>query len=476
MHVSGVSREQLTLFPQAMDEMVAVDDQVRVIDAFVDSLTLALLGFSKVEAEATGRPPYRPSDLLKLYVYGYLNQIRSSRRLEREAGRNIEVLWLLGGLKPSFKTIADFRKDHVKAIVDVCRAFVDFCERQSLLGSELVAIDGTKINAVASRRKVVTAKQLAKRSKAVESRIAEHLAAMNEADAEESASDAAKLDVARALRALKERREEIKRQAEELAANHLTQKVLSEPDAKLMSTANNGFQVAYNAQIAVDAEHKLVVAFDLTNEGNDTRQLHPMAEKAKRALGTESLTVLADTGYSSGEQGQACEKAKITAIVPRPERGNTAGKKFFERSQFTYERASDTYLCPAGQTLTLEGVSQLQAKKSYANPKACGTCALKPKCSKAKHRRVNRSFYEDTVEAMHQRALADPKWMAERRSLAEHPFGTIKAMMGLPRFLLRGLEKARAEWALSVLCYNIKRVIRILGAQTLLLRLQHAPA
>lgn len=474
MHVSGASRDQLTLFPEALDELVAADHTVRVIDAFVDTLELARLGFSKVKAETTGRPPYRPSDLLKLYIYGYLNQVRSSRRLEREAARNVEVLWLLGRLAPSFKTIADFRKDHARAIVDVCRAFIDFCGRQSLLGSELVAIDGTKINAVASRRKVVTPEKLAKRGKAVESKITEHLVAMDKADAEESTSQAPPLDVAKALAALKEQREEIRRQAEDLAANNLKQKVLSEPDAKLMSTANNGFQVAYNAQIAVDADHKLIVAFDLTNEGNDTQQLHPMAEKAKEALGAECLTVVADTGYSSGEQGERCGKAQITAIVPRPDRGNTAGEAYFDRSLFSYDKASDTYLCPAGQTLTLEGISQAQAKKSYANAKACGSCALKPQCTKAKHRRVNRSFYEDTVEAMHQRATADPKWMARRKGLAEHPFGTIKAMMGLPRFLLRGIEKAKAEWALNVLCYNLRRVTRILGSQNLLLRLQAA--
>jgi transposase len=271
------------------------------------------------------------------------------------------------------------------------------------------------------------------------------------------------------LAALKQKREEIRRQAEDLAANNLKQKVLSEPDAKLMSTANNGFQVAYNAQIAVDSRNKLIVAFDLTNEGNDTQQLHPMAEKAKEALGTDSLTVVADTGYSSGEQGERCEKAQITAIVPRPERGNTAGEEFFDRSRFAYDRTSDTYRCPAGQTLALEGVSRVQAKRSYANPKACGSCALKPQCTKAKHRRVNRSFFEDAIDAMHQRALADPKWMARRRDLAEHPFGTIKAMMGLPRFLLRGIQKAKAEWALSVLCYNLRRVTHILGAQSLLL-------
>jgi transposase len=477
-HVIGTSRFQSTLFPPVLDEALSVDHPVRVIDAFVDALDLGKLGFSKVEAEATGRPPYRPSDLLKLYIYGYLNQVRSSRRLEREAARNIEVLWLIDRLKPSFKTIADFRKDHANGLIEVCRAFVAFCRGQSLLGGEVVAIDGTKISAAASRYKVITPKKLAKQSEAIERRIAEHLAAMDEADARENASeaDAPCVDVAKALTALKERREEIARQAEDLAANHLKQKVLSEPDAKLMRTANHGYQVAYNAQIAVDDRHKLIVAFDLTNEGNDTQQLHPMAEKAKEALGVESLTVVADTGYSSGEQGEHCEKAQITAIVPRPQKANTAGKQYFDRSRFTYDVAGDTYRCPAGQTLTLESVSQSRSRKSYANLRACQDCALRPQCTKGAFRRVNRTFHEDTIEAMHQRATTDPRHMKTRREIAEHPFGTIKWMMARPRFLLRGLPKAKAEWALSILGYNLKRVIAILGVPLLLNRLRTAPA
>jgi transposase len=476
-HVTGMSRYQATFFPEVADELVAPDHLVRVIDVFVDTLDLGQLGFSKVEAEAMGRPPYQPGDLLKLYIYGYLNQIRSSRRLEREAERNIEVLWLINRLRPSFKTIANFRKDHVKPIVGTCQAFIGFCRGQRLLGSEVVAIDGTKIGAVGSRKQVITPKKLAKQSEALERKIAEHLAAMDEADVQEEASqDPPAVDVAKALAALKERREDIRLQAEELTRNNLKQLVVSEPDAKLMRTANHGHQVAYNAQIAVDADNKLIAAFDLTNEGNDIRQLHPMGKKAKEALAAESLTVVADTGYSSGKQGELCAEAKITAIVPRPERGNNAGKQFFDRSRFTYDPAGDTYRCPAGQTLTLEGVSHPQAKKSYANVEACRTCALKDQCTKGRYRRVNRSFHEDAIDAMHKRATADPKWMKMRSTMAEHPFGTIKWMMGYPRFLLRGLTKAKAEWALGVLCYNIKRTISLLGAAVLIARLRAAAA
>ncbi len=473
-HVAGASRYQSTLFPEVPDDMVPLDHPVRVIDAFVDTLDLAQLGFSRVEAEVTGRPPYAPGDLLKLYVYGYLNQVRSSRRLEREARRNLEVLWLINRVAPSFKTIADFRKDHAKAIVGVCRAFTEFCRTQALFGSELLAIDGTKIGAVASRKQVITPKSLAKKRAALERKIAEHLAAMDEADQQERPPEAA-VDVAKALAALRQRHAALQRQAEELADNKLSQLVLTEPDAKLMRTPNHGHQVAYNAQTVVDAKHKLIAAFDLTNEGNDQRQLHPMAEQGKEALEVESVTVVADTGYSNGEHGERCAKDSITAVVPRAETVNTEGEQYFSRDRFTYDAAGDSWQCPAGQTLTVGKVSHTEQKKDYWNAKACQACPLKPQCTRAAKRTVVRSFHEDAREAMHQRAMSDPKWMKQRRELAEHPFGTLKWLMGDPRFLVRGLRKAKAELALGVLSYNLKRVINIVGVAALLQALQPAP-
>jgi len=477
-HVAGECRYQTTLFPEVLDDLVAADHPVRVIDAFVDTLDLGGLGFSRVEAEATGRPPYLPGDLLKLYVYGYLNQVRSSRRLEREAQRNVEVLWLINRLAPSFKTIADFRKDHAQAIVEVCRSFIQFCRVQSLFGAELVAIDGSKIAAVASRKQVITPQRLAKQTAALDRKIAAHLAAMDEADREErtAQSGEAKVDVAAAVAALRERREELQWQAQRLADEGLSQLVVTEPEAKLMRTAHHGPQVAYNAQTAVDAEHKLIVAFDLTNEGNDHRQLYPMAEQAKATLEVESMTAVADTGYSSGEQGERCAQAQITAVVPRAETVNPEGEQYFSRDRFSYDAASDSWQCSAGQTLTCSKVSYTEQKKDYSNPKACPACALKPQCTRAKKRVVVRSFHEDAREAMHRRATGDPIWMKLRRCLVEHPFGTMKWMMGYPRFLLRGLTKAKAELALSVLCYNLKRVTAILGAPALLQALSPAAA
>src|SRR5712675_1211437 len=473
-HVTGQSRYQSTLFPEVLDEVVSVDDPVRVIDAFVETLDLAALGFSKVEAEMMGRPPYAPGDLLKLYIYGYLHRVRSSRRLEAETGRNVQVMWLLNRLTPAFKTIADFRKDHAEAIVGVCRAFIRFCREQSLFGAELLAIDGTKIAAVASRKQVMTPKRIAKMNAAIDRKIADYLASMDEADRGEPKASSAQADVAAAIEALKAQKERLQGQAEELAARGLKQLVVTEPEAKLMRTPH-GHAVAYNAQIAVDAKHKLIVAFDLTNDGNDQQQLHPMAVQGKAAVAADTVTVVADAGYSNGEQGARCEQDGITPIVPRAETVNPKGKQYFSRDQFSYDRESDSWRCPAGEMLSLYKTSRTQKKKEYTS-KACRTCPLRPQCTKAKQRVIVRDFYEDDRAAMHQRAMVDPIWMKLRREMAEHPFGTMKWLMGHPRFLVRGLTKAKAELALTVLSYNLKRVINMLGVPALLKALQPTPA
>jgi transposase len=465
-HVAGQSRYQSTLFPEVLDEVVSIDDPVRVIDAFVETLDLTVLGFSKVAAEEMGRPPYAPGDLLKLYIYGYLHRVRASRRLEAETRRNVQVMWLINRLTPAFKTIADFRKDHADAIVKVCRAFIGFCREQSLFGAELLAIDGTKIAAVASRKQVMTPKRIEQMNAAIDRKIADYLASMDEADREEPAAAGKPADVAAAIEALKAQKERLQGQAQDLAARGLKQLVMTEPEAKLMRTPH-GHAVAYNAQTAVDAKHKLIVAFELTNEGNDYRQLYPMAVQAKEAAGADEVTVVADTGYSNGEHGALCERDGITAIVPRPATVNPSGTQYFSRDRFSYDNESDSWRCPAGATLSLYKTSHTQNKKEYTT-EACGSCPLKPQCTKAARRVIVRDFYEDAREAMHRRAMADPVWMKHRREMAEHPFGTMKWLMAHPRFLLRGLRKAKAELALGVLSYNIKRVVNILGVPALL--------
>lgn len=473
-HVTGQWRYQTTLFPEVLDEVVGRGDPVRVIDAFGAGLEFEKLGFSEAVAEDMGRSPYAPGDLLKLYIYGYLHRVRASRRLEADTRRNVQVMWLLNRLTPSFKTIADFRKDHAGAIVKVCRAFIRFCRGQSLFGAELLAIDGTKIAAVASRKQVMTPQRIAKMNAAIDRRIADYLAAMDEADRTEAGSAGKPVDVAAAIEALKAQKEQLQAQAQDMAARGLKQEVMTEREARLMRTPH-GHAVAYKAQSVVDAEHKLIVAFDLTNEGNDLQQLHPMAVQGKEAVGADEVTVVADTGYSNGEHGARCEEDKITAIVPRPETVNPKGSQYFSRDRFSYDHESDTWRCPAGETLSLFKTSQTKQKKEYAS-RACGTCLLKAQCTNAARRVIVRHFYEDGREAMHQRTVADPIWMQRRRATVEHPFGTMKWMMAGPRFLVKGLKKAKAELALGVLCYNLKRVTNILGVPALLAALAPSPA
>jgi transposase len=473
-HVSGQSRDQMVLFPEVLDDVVAADAVVRVIDAFVDGLDLLGLQFGHVAAEATGRPPYHPGDLLKLYIYGYLNQLRSSRKLAREARRNIELMWLTKRLYPAFKTIAEFRKDHGKAIIGVCRAFTGFCRGQGLFGAELLAIDGSKIEAVASRKQVMTPKRIAKMTAAIEAKIADYLKAMDEADGQEPAGEAAAMDVKTALHALQEQRQELQQLAQRLNEEGANQKVMSEPEARLMRTARHGYQVAYNAQTAVDAKHNLIVAFDLVTDGNDAQQLYPMALAGQQAVAASTVTVIADTGYSTGAQGEACAKAGITAIVPRPETVNPKGEALFSRERFAYDAQTDTWRCPAGQTLIRRKTSLTEAKADYWTT-ACPACPLKGQCTKAAKRVIVRSFYEDARQAMHRRAIEDPKWMKLRREAVEHPFAGLKWLMGYPRFLLRGLAKAKSELALGVLSYNLKRTVTILGVPALLEALKLAP-
>jgi transposase len=476
-HVEGISRYQRQLLAASLDEMVSEDHCVRVIDAFIEGLDLRKLGFEKVMAAETGRPGYHPAALLKLYVYGYSSQMRSSRRLEKEAERNIEVQWLIDRLTPCFKTIADFRKDYPEAIVEVCREFTQFCRSLSLVGGEVVAIDGTKVEAVASHKKAFTADQVEKRTAALDKKIREHLAAMDEADQEESETELDREAVQAALAKLQAQRTEAQARKDLLAREGVSQRVLGERDARLMKTSRHGYQVAYNAQTAVDGKHGLIVAFAVTSDCNDEEQLQPMAEAAKQELQVETLTVVADTGYSNGEQGEACAAAGITAVVPRQQVINAADKSktLFTRDAFTYDRASDTWTCPAGETLRCCEVSEARQSKRYST-RACRSCALRAQCTDGGYRRVTRHFHEDAREAMHQRATADPSWMAKRRELVEHPFGNMKWMMGRARFLVRGLVKTAAEFALTVLNFNIKRVITIIGMPALLAALRDREA
>jgi transposase len=445
---------------------------VRVIDAFVEGLDVVALGFEHASPAATGRPPYHPADLLKLFVYGYLNRVRSTRRLESEAGRNLELMWLIGQLRPDFKTLANFRRGNHKAISRTCRAFTEFCRTQGLFAAELVAIDGSKFQAVASRKKVWTPERLAKAQARVDERIAQYLQELERSEREDAGPRASPEQVQAALAELRARQDRLKAPAEGLAQSGASQWVQGEPEAKLMRTAQGGHAVAYNAQIAVDSRHKLIVAHAITNQGNDHQQLYPMAKAAKEALQVERLTAVADTGYTHGEQAAQCEAEHITPIVPMQKAAHTHGK-FFPKGQFTYDRQSDTYRCPAGELLRRIKTDQRQQVHLYGT-RACEQCALRPQCTGARRRTINRDFHAAYAEAAALRASQHPETMLARHCLAEHPFGNLKWLMGVPRFVLRAMEGARIEMDLAVTAYNLKRVISILGVPYLLAQMKAA--
>jgi len=467
-YVQGVSREQMTLFPQRLDEMVRTDAPVRVIDAFVDRRVNArALGFEKAVPERTGRPGFDPRDLLKLHLYGYFNRVRSSRRLEQECHRNVEVLWLLNQLAPDHKTIADFRRDNRGPIVKVCRELVKFCREHGLFGAELVAIDGSKFAGQNSPQRARTLKQLKKEGEELDKRIAGYLAQLDAADAEEASEEVACGDARAALAALQGQRADVAQKVQLMEEMKLTQVTSTDRDARLMLAARGGYVVGYNVQVAVDGEHGLIVHHAVTQDATDQNQLVAAAEGAKEALGVEKLDVAADAGYGDAAELKRCEEGGITPYVPHPRSVNTKGH--FDKSQFTYEPESNTYRCPAGETLRFHSASVQKQAINYVGI-ACSGCKLKPQCTDAKARWVTRHMHEDALERTAERMKQRPDIMKRRGALAEHPFGIIKDMMGYPRFLCRGLRAVAAEMAISVTVFNLKRLISILGADQLLRR------
>ena len=464
-YVQGEDRGQAALFPAVIEDYVAADAPVRVIDAFVDGLDVRRLGFGRSDPAATGRPPYDPRDLLKLYLYGYLNEVRSSRRLERECSRNVEVMWLLRHLAPDFKTIADFRRDNSAAIVGTCRTFVLFCRDHGLFVARLVALDGSKFRAAASAKRVMGRREIAEETARLDRRIANYLAGLDENDAHEP-DEAAGVAVA-ALAALRARRAELSRLAAKLEAEGRTTLVEGEPDARPMGIGKGPKPPSYNVQTAVDADTGFIIHHEVTGEPNDTRQLYPMAKTTKDMLGVSGLVVVADAGYSNGTAAAACEAEGITACAPTNRTINNQGDgTMFNRSAFVYEPETDRYICPAGRVLDRKKVMHRDRLILYA-ARDCAGCPLKPRCTTAEHRFVSRHLHEDALERMNARFQADPSLIRQRRCASEHPFGTIKRMTAGGRFLTRGLKNASGEAALSVLIYNIIRAINLLGAASL---------
>jgi transposase len=470
-HVRGEGRDQGSLFPVRLEELIPEEHLVRVIDGFVDRLDLGAMGFAHAAPAATGRPSYHPADLLKLYLYGYLNRVRSSRRLERECLRNVEVMWLLGRLAPDHKTIADFRRLNGAGVRGACALFVQFCRHAGLLGGEWVAIDGSKFQAVASTSKALTREQLRRERARAEERVARYLAELDRDDREEGES-AIREERLRAAREALDHHDSMLKLLDEAGQS---QYVSGEPEAKLMRTTS-GTRVAYNVQTAVDAKCGLVVAHEVTSEANDTRSLHPMATAAQQALGVKTLKVVADTGYSSGEQAAACEAQGIEPFVPPNRSDSPGGGAFFDRTEFVYDLRSDTFRCPAGELLTRKQLMRKERAVIYST-RACEGCQLKARCTGGAQRHVMRHLFEAELGRMQERILCHPEAMRLRRSTVEHPFGTIKYhIFGHPRFLLRGRWGAGTEMAMGILAYNLKRAVSLLGMAGLMNRLANAGA
>jgi transposase len=474
--VVGVDRGQSTLFPECLEDWIVEDNPVRAIDAFVDALDLAELGFEGVEPAETGRPSYHPSALLKLYIYGYLNRVQSSRRLEREASRNVEMMWLLGRLVPDHKTVADFRKDNARSMRKVCARFVDLCREMGLLTKASVAIDGSKFKAVNNRDRNLTRAKVERRRAQLEESVARYLSQLDTADRQEP-SEALAAKTTRLKEKLAKLDEEMRRlkglETRMLAAPD-QQISLTDPDARSMATSGRGSGVVgYNVQVAVDTEHHLIVTHEVTNVGSDRAQLARVAKETKATLQTDTLEAVADRGYFSGEEILACEQAGITVTLPKPMTSGAKADGRFGKQDFVYLPDEDVYRCPAGERLTYRFTNVengLNLRRYWTN--ACSTCALKNRCTTSVQRRITRWEHEHVVEAVQRRLDEHPEAMRQRRETVEHPFGTIKARMGATHFLMKTLPRVGAEMALHVLAYNLTRVMNIMGPGRLIAAIQ----
>jgi transposase len=472
-YIRGVTRNQVILFPETVEDYITEDNPVRFIDAFVSSLELGELGFRRATPAETGRPAYDPGDLLRLYLYGYLHRVRSSRMLEREAKVNLEVMWLLGKLTPDFKTVADFRRDNLLALKQVCREFTLLCRKLKLFGGQLVALDGSKFKAVNNRRRNFNEARLTKAIKAIEEKIGGYLSSLDEADAaapdpDEPGPSAAELGAK--IAELQQRKTKYQALKQGMKMNGAKQVSLTDPDARSMVMHHGSTEVGYNVQTAVDEKHQLIVEHEVTNDPTDHAHLAEMAVRAKETLGVEKLEVVADMGYYDGAEVKQCAESGITTYIPKPITSVNQKRGLFIKQDFSYDAAKDCYRCPAGAELTFRYESfELNRQIRYYTTTKCRDCPLRVKCTtNQRGRRISRWVDEKLLEEMARRVRARPELMRRRQQLSEPPFGTIKRAMGHSYFLMRGLNKVGAEMSLTVLSYNIKRVINIIGVKKMI--------
>jgi len=470
--IEGVDREQLSLLPERLDDWAGENNPVRVIDAFVEMLDIKELGFETVDPAGIGRPGYHPSIHLKLYIYGYLYRVQSSRRLEQEAGRNLEVMWLLGRLAPDFKTIADFRKDNGPGIKKVCARFVELCRRMGLLAKASVAIDGSKFKAVNNRDKNFTVAKVERRRTQLEKSVARYLAQLDTADLQDPSETVTfkKTHLKEKLEKLKSEMQKLEAIEKQVLASPDKQISLTDPDSRSMATSGRGSgTVGYNVQTAVDTGNHLIVAHEVTNVGSDRSQLAAAAKAAKEALAADKLEAVADRGYYNSPEILACEEAGITVTLPKPMTSGAKSEGRFGKQDFVYNAGEDSYRCPAGEKLTYRYTNEEDGKtlrRYWTN--ACQQCPLKPECTKGPERRITRWEHEHVLEAAQKRLDENPQAMRTRRETVEHPFGTLKMRMGATHFLTKTLPKVATEMALCVLTYNLTRVMNIVGVETLM--------
>jgi transposase len=474
--IEGEDRSQSTLFPERLDDYIAEDNAVRVIDAFVEKLDLGDLGFERAQPSDTGRPGYHPATMLKIYVYGYLNRIQSSRRLERESHRNVELIWLTGRLMPDFKTISDFRRDNRKAIRRVCLEFVGLCRELDLFSAALVAIDGSKFKAVNSRDKNFTRKSVARRLKKTQANIDRYLAKLDAVDAEEpEIREATAEELKQKIASMEAKMEELKQREAEVGAHPDKQVSLTDPDARSMMKAGGGSEVGYNVQTAVDEKHHMIAAHEVTNATIDRRQLGHIAKQAKVALGAETLTVVADAGYYEGESIVDCYEAGIRALVPKIDTSASKAHGRYSKADFRYDAEHNEYICPAGERLTYRFDSVERGKRLWVYMRyGCSSCPLKTKCTTGNAKRLKRWEKEAILDKAEAELRKHPHAMRQRKQIAEHPYSTIKHWMGSTHFLTRRLPSVKAEMSLHILAYNLKRAINVLGATHIIEKLQAA--
>jgi transposase len=467
-YIKGIERNQQILFPSAVEDYIEDNNPVRAIAAFVEAVDFIELGFERAQAAETGRPGFDPRQMMGLFIWGHLNRARSSRKLEAECKRNLEVIWLMRNLRPDHWVISEFRKNNGEAIKKVVVKFRMWCQQEGLYGGERVSVDGSKFKAVNAKERNYTEKKLQRMIKQENERIEKYLKEMEEADKQESnEAEISAEELREKIGKIKERLSEHERMLSEMKESGERQISLTDEDARLMKTSNGGNEVGYNAQMVVDEKNKLIAEYEVTNEENDTGQLANMAKKAKQALGVDKLTVLADGGYFDGNNIKECEEGDITTYLPRPNWKSQSGE-VFGAEQFRYQAERDSYVCPQGEEMTLRGKQKKMHGKEYKiyQTKACAGCPLRAKCTKSKKgRKIMRWEHQEVLDRLKQRMANNPGIMKERKKLSEHPFGTIKRAMDQGYFLLKGIKKVTTEISLTVLAYNLKRVINIFGAE-----------